>query len=114
MKYFILLSLLTPLYAVDHVLIITHVHNRWDFIALQHETFKKFLRDDYEYVVFNDAPDQEMMEEINSICACYNIRCIQVPQEIHTRPYLPRKPDDWLQQNNHRHLDHPMVHSYHA
>ena len=37
------------------ILIITHNYNRPDFIEIQSATFKKFLQDDYEYVVFNDV-----------------------------------------------------------
>ncbi|MFZ5953841.1 MAG: hypothetical protein ACOYT8_01935 [Candidatus Dependentiae bacterium] len=85
------------------VLIITHNYNRPDFIELQHKTFKKFLKDDYEYVVFNDATSDHMRQNIYDMCNRYHIRCIEIPQEIHTRPYCPRLPGDNLQQNNYRH-----------
>lgn len=78
------------------VLIITHSYNRPDFIPLQHATFKKFLSDDYEFVVFNDGPTQKLAGQIEEACRALQIRCIRVPQEIHQRPYLPRQPwEDW-------------------
>ncbi len=46
--------------AVEKVLIMTYVHSRPDFIELHDKTFKAFLKDDYEYVVFNDAPNVTM------------------------------------------------------
>lgn len=99
MKYFITFILLIPVYVEAKVLVITHNYNRPDFIEMQYKTFKKFLKDDYEYVVFNDARNEHLRQQINDTCAYYNIRCIQIPQEIHSRPYLPREPHDDLVNN---------------
>lgn len=76
------------------VLIITHSFNRPDFIYLQYITFKKFLKNDYEFVVFNDAPQEYMYKQINKTCERLGIKCIRIPQEIHERPYLKRWPDE--------------------
>lgn len=76
------------------ILIITHAYNRPDFIALQDVTFKTFLKDDYEFVVFNDARDQALRKEIFKVCKALNLRCIAIPQEIHDRPYLKRLPHE--------------------
>ena len=95
MKYlFTLLALLIHFPATAKTLIITHNYNRPDFIEMQHKTFKKFLLDDYEYVVFNDARYEPMSNQIEAVCTQYAIRCIRIPQEIHSRPYLPREPKD--------------------
>ncbi len=83
----------------------TQAYNRPDFIETQCKTFKKFLNDDYEFVVFNDARGQHMVNQINNMCAKYDVRCIRVPQEIHTRPYLPRLPRDPLHRPNIRHAN---------
>lgn len=83
------------------LLVITHVYNRPDFIELQDKTFREFLQDDYEFVVFNDGKDRKISYEIQTICAKLNIRCIPIPQDIHTRPYLPRVPGELY--------DHPCV-----
>lgn len=98
----ILLSWL-PAYA--SVLIITHAYNRPDFIELQCKTFGKLLKDDYEFVVFNDAVDPVLHEDINAMCHKWDIKCIPVPQEIHSRPYLPREPGDPLNRPNIRHVN---------
>lgn len=68
------------------VLIITHSFNRPDFIELHVKTFKKFLQDDYEYVVFNDAPSSHMKKEIKKTCERLGVKCFRVPQEMHAVP----------------------------
>lgn len=87
------------------VLLITHACNRPDFIEIQCKTFQKLLLDDYEFVVFNDAPPGPMHDQIVTMCKKWEIQCIPVPQEIHTRPYLPREPNDPLHRPNIRHCN---------
>lgn len=65
------------------VLIMTHCYNRPEFIPWQHGTFKKFLCDDYEFVVFNDASDLSIFQQTQAVCQQLDIRCIPVPQSIH-------------------------------
>lgn len=65
------------------VLVITPVYNRPDFIEMQYKTFKKFLKDDYEFKVFNDADNPVMEQEIKNMCARYGVECIRVPQNRH-------------------------------
>lgn len=71
------------------VLIIVPACNCPEFITLQHKTFKKFLKNDYEMVVFNDASNDDMCRQLETVCAHLKITCIRVPQEIHKIPYLP-------------------------
>lgn len=101
MKLYHILFLLTTCQLTSaKTLITTQAYNRPDFIEMQHKTFKKFVLDEYEYVVFNDAPDQHMANQITDTCNRLGIRCIRVPQEIHTRPYLKRHPSDPLHRPN--------------
>lgn len=65
------------------VLIITYVYNRPDFIDYHCRTFEKFLLDDYEYMVFNDAPPGEKYDEIKAVCRKWNVPCIDNPEWIH-------------------------------
>lgn len=91
----ICLCVAVPVFA-EKVLIFTYSYNRPDFIEIQYKTFKKFLKDDYEFVVFNDAADPELRKKINAMCNRLNIKCILIPQEIHRQPYLPRlRREDW-------------------
>lgn len=66
----------------DKILIITHAFNRPDFIEYQAKTFKKFLKDEYEFVVFNDAKDPAISEQIQDTCKRLKIPCINIPQSI--------------------------------
>ncbi len=65
------------------VLIMTHNYNQPDFIYLQDMTFKKFLKDNYEFVVFNDAPDEKTSKLICDVCKNCNVKCVNIPQNIH-------------------------------
>lgn len=78
------------------ILICTFSYNKPEFIELQYKTFKKFLQDDHEFVVFNDATEPNMIIKINQMCQSYNIKCIDIPQEIHERPYLDRSTGSWF------------------
>lgn len=84
--------LVTQSVAQAKVLIITHAYNRPDFIPLQDITFKMLLKDEYEFVVFNDARNPQFRQQIYDVCKELGLRCIGIPQEIHDRPYLKRLP----------------------
>ncbi len=78
----------------EKVLIFTSAYNRPDFIEIQCNTFKKFLRDEYVFVVFNDARDQILKRQIERTCSQLGVQCINIPQEIHDQPYLERWPGE--------------------
>jgi hypothetical protein len=63
------------------ILIMTPTSNHPEFIAWQAQCFKKFLKDDYEFIVFNDGHNEHDMQAINAMCASLKIACISVPQE---------------------------------
>ena len=68
------------------ILIITHAYNRPDFIELQCLTFQKFLLDEYEFVVFNDAPPGFIHNWIKQECQSLGVCCFTIPQELHVDP----------------------------
>lgn len=72
------------------MLVFTYAYNQPDFIEIQYKTFKKFLKDEYDFIVFNDAKQKRMAKQITAMCQKYDIRCIRIPQEIHDIPYLDR------------------------
>lgn len=82
------------------IYLFTYAYNQPDFIEIQYRTFKKFLLDEYEFIVFNDASQEEMANEIKAMCQKYGIRCIPIPQEIHEMPYLDRPPHGNLAKYN--------------
>lgn len=63
--------------------IYTVVTNNPDLIELQYKTFKKFLRDEYEYIVFNDSSDEITKKTIIERCKLLGVRCVNIPQSIH-------------------------------
>lgn len=77
-----LASLLTliPGLTEAKILIITHNYNQPNFVEMQYTTFKQFMLDDFEYVVFNDAAKEPVASQIDQMCQQYGIRCIHVPQ----------------------------------
>lgn len=93
-KLFLWMTICSFSQSFAQVLVITHSFNRPDFIEIQYNTFKKFLMDDYEFIVFNDAPDEDTNRRIEAICAQHSIRTIRIPQNIHTYAYLYRMPGE--------------------
>lgn len=79
------------------VLLMVPTYNRPDFIELQVKTFKAFLQDDYEYVVFNDASQEDMARSIEQTCNRLNVRCFRFPQHIHAARGMTSP--------GHRHMD---------
>jgi hypothetical protein len=60
----------------------TAADKRPDFIPLQYHSFRKFIQDDYELVVLNNALDSRpRRNEISSICTDLGIRCIEVKKD---------------------------------
>lgn len=89
-RLFAFFFLLQATLFAEQVLIITTAYNRPDFIELQAKTFRKFLKDDFRFVVFNDAREKTMQRRIENTCSLWDVECINIPQEIHDRPYLLR------------------------
>ena len=52
---------------------------RPDFIKIQYETIKKYVTDDYEYIVINNAVDsEERSDEIDRICEEIGVESLRV------------------------------------
>ena len=70
--------------------VITCVINNPIFIEIQYKTLKKYLKNDFEFIVFNDAksyPDitngdnVNLRKEIEELCERLNIKCINIPND---------------------------------
>jgi len=70
----------------------TPVANNPKFIEMQHMTIKRFVKDDYKFIVYNDAKDwpdfsnhydSTVRKEIMKTCERLNIQCINLPNEHH-------------------------------
>jgi len=82
-KLLFTLSLSPLLIAQDKVLIVTCSYTRPDFIEIQAKTFKTFMQDPYEFMVFDDAPDTTTSKAIKVMCKKLSIRYKRIPQEVH-------------------------------
>lgn len=65
------------------VRILTFHYNQADFIELQHRCFQKFMRDDYELIVFNDASTAENERAIQQTCDQLGIQCVRFEPAWH-------------------------------
>lgn len=72
--------------------ILTSVVNNPTFIEIQYHTLKKYMKCEYEFIVFNDAKpfadftngdDVSICGKIYDMCKKYNIQCISVPNLHH-------------------------------
>ena len=95
LTYLVAITLYSSLNAEDKILIMTYVHSRPDFIDLHIKTFNAFLQDEYRYVVFNDAPNNNMKQQIEETCARLGVECLRVPDHNADRVGKP----------GHRHID---------
>jgi len=53
-------------------------------IDIAHRHYQRYLKDDWEYVLFNDAADPKMEAAIDAIARRNLVRSVRVPQSIHT------------------------------
>ncbi len=93
-RFVLFILLIHSSIASSKALIMTYVYNRPDFIELHTKTFNAFLKDEYEYVVFNDAPNTTMCQIIEQTCKKLDVRCFRVP------PHKPHR-----QAPGYRHID---------
>jgi hypothetical protein len=85
----------------------TFSYNRPELIELQYKTFKKFMLDDYELIVFNDANVEEKEAAIREMCERYGLRCVRYEQEWHEKEPLNQEIKNWLDHPENIHSDNP-------
>jgi hypothetical protein len=52
-------------------------------IDIMHRQYSKYMKEEFEFILFNDATNQQMEKNINLIASSNNIKCVRVPQSIH-------------------------------
>lgn len=107
-SFFLVVCLLFLSATVDlcaKVRFLTFHYNKPEFIKLQYETLAKFVQNDYELIVINDAKSPALENEIELMCKQYGIPCIRYEQSWHQQEPLNFLILDWL--NN------PDIYSYH-
>lgn len=78
------------------VKIYVNANKRLDFIPLQQKSFLRFLKDDFEYIIFNNADTKENNLAIKELCKELGIKCIDVEGNDHRHPtYAGTYPVQW-------------------
>jgi hypothetical protein len=70
------------------VRILTFHYNQADFIEIQYKTFSKFLEEEFELIVFNDAASDYHHKQIEEICKKYPIECVRYEPKWHDQDPL--------------------------
>lgn len=65
------------------VRILTFHYNQADFIEMQYRTFSKFLLEDFEMIVFNDAANDFNKDQIEKTCKDLGIACVRFEPAWH-------------------------------
>src|SRR5574343_297433 len=52
-------------------------------LDIMYRQFKKYMKEDFDFTLFNDAYDPKMEENINIITKFNKINCVRVPQQVH-------------------------------
>jgi hypothetical protein len=92
--------------------IYTYAHKRPDFIAIQFDSISKYLKDDYEYVVFNNAIDDEnLSSQIEKECQKINIKCIkvQLQEDINNQNFIDGSEIQFINNNGNYKYANPNV-----
>jgi glycosyltransferase involved in cell wall biosynthesis len=84
MNFLLLLLLFLYLPLTAKVRLFSFQYNRPDFLEFQWRLLEKFLLDDYELIVLNDATDPNLEIAIETICKKNQIRHIRFEPEWHT------------------------------
>lgn len=79
------------------VRLLTFHFNKPELISLQHRAFQKFMQDDYELIVFNDAKTGELEAAIKMECDKCGIKCVRYEQEWHSLNALNDQVLKWQQ-----------------
>lgn len=90
------------------VRVLTFHFNKPEFIELQYLAFKKFSKDDFEIIVFNDANNMIHKKNIEGMCDKYQIKCVRFEDEWHKNDPLNEYIGECLRNPNpnfHSHLN---------
>ncbi len=68
---------------IAKIRILTFHFNKPEFLELQCKTLDKFMKDEYELIVFNDAVDPQIERKIEEVCKRYKIQYVRYEQQWH-------------------------------
>jgi glycosyltransferase involved in cell wall biosynthesis len=99
MKWFVLMLFLT-IESFATVRILTFHYNQPSFVEIQSRALRKFLKDEFELIVFNDAKTEENELGIENACKGQGIRCVRFEPEWHLTDPLNRYIQARLQESS--------------
>ena len=82
--------------------------SRTDLIDIQYKTLRKFIVGEFDYYIFNDAMEyadiinfnnKNIRDEIREKCKEFGVKCIDIPQNIHTNRKLYLFPNTEVPKN---------------
>jgi len=62
--------------------IATVAYNKPEFIEYQYRSFVKFIKNTFEYIVYDNASDDRIKKEIHSACSKLNIQVVSVASNL--------------------------------
>ena len=86
------------------VRILTFHYNQEDFIELQHRCLQRFMQDDYELIVLNDASTADNERRIREMCEKLGIFCVRFEQKWHEIDPFNDQIRTWIRDPEIRHL----------
>ncbi len=81
--WILVLCFLVPQELSAKIRILTFQYNSPDFLEFQYKTLKKFIIDEYELFVINDAPDPANEKLIRDVCEKYDLKYVRYEQIWH-------------------------------
>tara|TARA_Y100000004_G_scaffold181084_1_gene226388 strand:- start:17 stop:778 length:762 start_codon:yes stop_codon:yes gene_type:complete len=67
--------------------IFTSVVNRPDFVSIQNQLFKKFLKNDYKFHIVDDSVDSTIAKQFETICSLNQLEYYKTPKKLeHSNP----------------------------
>ncbi len=85
MKFIVIaLACLLTVQIFPKIRILTFHCNQADFIEMQYKCLSRFLLDDFELIVFNDAKTKENEKWIETVCWENGIQCVRFQPEWHS------------------------------
>jgi hypothetical protein len=94
----LLLLLLLAFELSAKIRILTFHFNQPQLIEIQDKALKKFLLDDYEVIVFNDADNEANETAIRTTCEKLGFQCIRFEQDWHRTDPLNDQIQRWIEE----------------
>lgn len=97
----LIFAIFTSGFLFGKVRLLTFQYNSPELIELQQKAFKKFMKEDFETVLINDAENPNFEEAIRQKCDQLGIHCVRYNQEWHRNDPLNDQIRAWVKEHPH-------------